>query len=310
MENTFVPQSNQMKSFYIQLALTSRYGLNVIKIDCSKLTKWNLFKASDKNLEFAALYVRDGLLQLASALGLEICQFILSLKFLGHSLGAHLAGYVAELLTQAAGDEQCKVSLIVAMDAAGWMFSPIDDKRHCLKPHFALKVIVFHSSIEKIPSKIPPKIKMGTDFMLGHEDYFLNGGRLFRKAFDMYISMVMSHMRATNIVLHLIEGAILHGFHHHDPVHKLNLHEELNKKSLIAEPTTRRSAVRLRVPLYVKVEVAQNDNFGLPMKTVSEVPSYKKNTIQHTNKKNQPETWYQIEKFCSKQGDPDCSEEE
>lgn len=59
----------------------------------------------------------------------------------------------------------------------------------------------------------------------------------------------------------------------------------------------------------MKVEVDQEENFGLPLNTVSKVPVYKKKTIYHTNKKNEVETWHRIKKFGSEKEDPDCQEE-
>lgn len=262
--------------------------INVIKIDWSKLTEWNYKVASTKNTEFAAKYISAALIQLGLRIGLnshdEMCQFIIGLKFFGHSLGGHLAGWIAELLT--VEYENCKVSLVVAMDPAGYLFSPTKTVRHCLTPAVASKVVVLHTSLGK--ALIPKGMQLGNDFMLGHEDYYFNGGIIFQD------KRRFSHQRVINIVLEAIQsGVIINGYQsdpagdkerhlpegHNQPDITLNLREELLKQ-------TAEAAVPHHEPFYVKVSIKKDATFGHLYEGGYTVPPHKKKIHESANAKH------------------------
>lgn len=262
--------------------------INVIKIDWSKLTEWNYKVASTKNMEFAAKYISTALIQLGLKMGLsthdQMCQFIFGLKFFGHSLGGHLAGWVAELLTKEY--ENCKASLVVAMDPAGYLFSPTKTERHCLTPAVAVKVIVLHTSLGK--AVIPKGMQLGNDFMLGHEDYYFNGGILFPD------SRRFSHQRIINIVLEALQkGLIINGYQsdpskgkerhltedNDQPDITLNLRDELLKQ-------TSDATVPYHEPFYVKVSVQKDASFGHLIAGGYTVPPHKKMTHGTANTKH------------------------
>lgn len=270
----------------------------MIRIDWSQLARWNYDRARSKNLEFSARYVSNGLIELGKRLKQKMGTFIMSLKFFGHSMGGQLAGRVAEIITEMYPN--CKVSLIVAMDPAGYMFIPTETERHCLKPEVALKVIVLHTSLV-IVNTPKPNLQLGNHFMLGHEDYFLNGGIVFPG--DGNIERRHSHSRPLTIVLDSIaRDTTIYGFRSKnisgqkrvefvtagEPAIELKLKDELMKKTTVMP---KEAAEPHDEPFYVKVSIDRNDeSFGVPVPKeqmhLVPLPTYKKTRYVRPHKKH------------------------
>lgn len=162
---------------------------------------------------YAAEAIGTALIKLAEQVGIredEMIEFILNLKFFGHSLGAHLAGTIADFFK--GKNEKYEPSLIVGMDPAGFLYNPGGIKRRCLTYRDARRVIIFHASLDG-------PFALGIDYMLGHEDYFLNGGSLIswlKLWSSPYAKKVISHLRVMNVVYHLLKdgGRSLTGYHY------------------------------------------------------------------------------------------------
>lgn len=185
----------------------------MILVDWSRVVEWAYLIASDEGLEFAGRYVSTGLILLGRVLGFGdgdedghgengICGFILRLKLLGHSLGGQLAGYVAVLITRTYSG--CKVSLILAMDLAGYLFDPPTTTRPFLTFHAGFEVIVLHASVETFPFP-EPGTQLGSDFLSGHLDLYLKGAKIFPNAGE---GRRHSHSRVLNIALNAFEDGI------------------------------------------------------------------------------------------------------
>lgn len=178
---------------------------NVITVNWTELAHWDYFKACMGNVVFVANAIHTAIKRLSELFninpGPEFCDFVFNFRFYGHSLGSHISAVVGRLFLND-GKATCTISLIVGMDPAGPRFDPLKNKRHCLTHADAKKVVVFHAAIEGF-------LAPGITIMLGHEDYYLNGGVMMR----VKMGVVFSHKRVLNAVRRLIRGEKATGYH-------------------------------------------------------------------------------------------------
>lgn len=176
----------------------------MITVDWTELSHWDYFNACMGNVVYVANAIHTAIKKLSELFninpGPEFCDFAFSFRFFGHSLGSHISAKVGKLFLD--DKPSCTISLIVAMDPAGPRFDPLKNKRYCLTHTDAKKVIVFHAAIE---GSLAP----GITIMLGHEDYYLNGGVLMR----VKMGVVYSHKRVLNVVRRLIRGEKATGYY-------------------------------------------------------------------------------------------------
>lgn len=162
-------------------------------------------------MDYASKAVGFAMLGLARALGVQehkMGDFIFKLRIFGHSLGGHLAGMIGQFFKRYEVEKNYMISLILAMDPAGYMFHPEKGSYHCVTWRDANRVIVLHASIQG-------PMALGNSLMLGHEDIYLNCGVIFHELHFMshpYARKVISHLRVLNAVLRLAKGFVLTGF--------------------------------------------------------------------------------------------------
>lgn len=103
-------------------------------------------------------------------------------------MGAHIAGLVGKLLKES--EDSLMVGTIVGIDPASLLFSPLEKDPHCLTHKDAWEVIIFHATVRKF---------LGIGFILGHKDYFFDGGESVVAG-----NSGLSHMRAVELFRELL----------------------------------------------------------------------------------------------------------
>lgn len=191
----------------------------MLTVDWSELALFDYSRASAQNSKFVAeaIYFAirklfEKLRQHRDGLGHEnaYVNFMNNFIFFGHSMGAHIAGYVGKLYHQ---KTFLRVLLIIGMDPAGPLFSPLNQHsiRHCLTFEDAHTVKIIHTASRKILQSTLSKIKklerfrysIGNQYILGDEDYFFNGGLYLRSG--RLKGLFFSHRRSINIALQMIK---------------------------------------------------------------------------------------------------------
>lgn len=181
----------------------------------------------------------------------------------GHSLGAHIAGLVGNLLPNFNGN--FKVGTIVGIDPANLRFSPLKKDRHCLTYSDAQDVIIFHATVCKM---------LGTGFLLGCKDYFFDGGESVVPG-----NPGLSHMRAVELFRELIWKEAI-GWMCPRPdktCSKLELHKiDIDLSGMMTEKKLYRNNLRLAPwPIYVETRI-KYPYFGdvQPNQAPNNIPSY------------------------------------
>lgn len=166
--------------------------MNVIVVDWSYYAKWSYLKAKNGNLLYGAHVVTaliQDLMRLYEIPVSAVRDFLLGILIIGHSLGAHMSGWIGRLIQEIT---HRKIGTIVGLDPAGPLMSPLyaeEDGLHFLSYVDATKVMVLHTS----------SLFFGTAYAAAHEDYFINGGRLV-----VLSSPILSHMRVVNFIRAII----------------------------------------------------------------------------------------------------------
>lgn len=167
-----------------------KLDMTVIIVDWSVLSVWDYWKASKGNSNYVANAIHATILELAQLFGMSENEkeiFLRQMLLMGHSFGAHIAGLVGKLLKESTGGMMA--GTIVGLDAAGPKYSPLKTERHCLTHQDAMKVLMLHTCT----------IFFGIQFLVGHEDYFVNGGAHVLPKF-----LALSHVRSVNLFRELI----------------------------------------------------------------------------------------------------------
>lgn len=178
------------------LDMRSNFRMNVIVVDWTPLSSWDYFVSSKGNLLYVACAIEATIFQIADLMDLnekEEMEYLIRMILLGHSLGAHLAGIVGDLLKipPIKNNEPAikRLGTIIGLDPAGPWFPPYGTSRHCLSLHDARRVLILHTAA----------LLLGNAHRLGHEDYFARGGAQVVK-----LSPGLSHMRVANLIRELI----------------------------------------------------------------------------------------------------------
>lgn len=187
--------------FFIQTDLRTHGQMNVFVVDWSYFARWDYLHARRENLLYVAHAIKAVIMNLIRIYEIEekdVPRFLCGILMIGHSLGAHMAGWVGELIRlelKAAlklWRDKTLIGIIVGLDPAGPFLGPGYDPSkgyHFLTHNNARKVIVLHSS----------SVFLGTAYTTAHQDFFLNGGGLVIK-----VAPILSHMRVLNIIRALI----------------------------------------------------------------------------------------------------------
>ncbi|XP_045160658.2 inactive pancreatic lipase-related protein 1-like [Mercenaria mercenaria] len=143
----------------LSVAFIKQGDFNVIGVDWSKGAK-KFYPKAVANTRLVGAVVA----QLLTTLKDKFQMKLENLHVLGHSLGAHVAGYVG---TRIPG-----ISRITGLDPAGPLFTKTDPVVH-LDPNDALFVDVIHSDGAPLEDA-----GFGTLAQLGHMDFYPNGGQI------------------------------------------------------------------------------------------------------------------------------------
>lgn len=165
-------------------------GMNAIVVEWNDLSKWEYSVASSEISFYVAKAIRATMIRLTGLMNMsseEKRKFYESMIMMGHSMGCHIIGLVGELLKTNNGHKV--VGTIVAIEAAGPSYSPLKKKPHCLTHNDAMRVLTLHTGDNY----------WGNSFLLGHENYFANGGRSVLPAAEC-----ASHFRGVNLIRSLI----------------------------------------------------------------------------------------------------------
>lgn len=167
--------------------------MNVFVVKWPKLASKGYWVASKGNSLFIAQAIRYVISYLASLMEIkeesqDMLKYLREMLFIGHGMGGHIGGHVGALLKGDANGVKV-LGTIVVIDAIKFLYSPLDNGRHCVTHEDALKVLVLHTGA----------IFLGTDYRLGHQDWFPNGGRII-----VPFAGCLSHYRGANLVNDLI----------------------------------------------------------------------------------------------------------
>lgn len=200
---------------------------------------------------------------------INLSEFLLKFWFFGHSLGGHIMGRVGYIFKNVHKSGQ--IPLIVGIDPAGPMFKPYDTERHCLTFKDGEKVLIVHATTF-----------FGTNFLLGHLDFFVNGG------VGVPDSQELRHKRALNFILELVKSEsdnhIGIGYVCPNPKQHISTLTKV-KFSIKANPFPTRSHPSCN-PVYIHAE-SKSPFFG---KSPKEIRSYKRDIYK--DKMNQE--WIKI----------------
>nr|XP_022917801.1 endothelial lipase-like [Onthophagus taurus] len=162
-----------------------RGGATIIAIDWSRHAG-GLYSTAISRLEAVANHVADKLMEFSSVTGIPLTRFHL----IGHSLGAHLFGFVGQRILAVRGE---LVGRITGLDPAGPAFENRDPSRR-LSPDDAWFVDNIHTDN-----------LAGIARSIGHIDYYPNGGSRQNGC----IIIGCSHNRAP---LFFFESVVSNGF--------------------------------------------------------------------------------------------------
>lgn len=174
---------------------------NIIKVSWSDANR-GLYHTAAHNSRIVARQLSLLLYYLNQMFAIDLSKF----HIVGHSLGAHIAGFVG-------ADNGGKVARITGLDPAGPIFVELD-ATHRLDPADARFVDVLHTNGGPIT-----KGALGLSEPLGHVDYYANGGAqqpgcyfssVTKSILDPVERVACSHRRSYRYFIELIRMAIQH----------------------------------------------------------------------------------------------------
>lgn len=158
---------------------------NTINVKWDKLAHCSYFAASGGNVIYVAHAIKQLIEVITSELKADPEEFRRNAMLFAHGLGVHVIGKAGVLLQEGG---KPKPGIIIGLDPIGWLTTPTSS-RYCLSPDAARKVYVFHTGT----------IFAGNSFMLGHMDFFVNGGNIMVKG-----GGCLTHYRVASVMRAMI----------------------------------------------------------------------------------------------------------
>ncbi|CAH1987717.1 unnamed protein product [Acanthoscelides obtectus] len=159
-------------SFHIRERILDRHDVNVFVVDWHIVAGKSYLNAQG-NVRKVGQYIAKFITKLQDMYGLRLNK----VKFVGHSLGAHIAGNAGAALNG-------EVDRITGLDPAGPLFS-VKDTDNRLDPSDAKYVQVIHTNDGFL----------GFNGQLGHADYYPNGGKS-QPGCGLDLAGICSHSRS------------------------------------------------------------------------------------------------------------------
>ncbi|XP_003427888.3 pancreatic triacylglycerol lipase [Nasonia vitripennis] len=199
--------SNGKKPWVTEMTHSILYHMdvNVIAVDWSNSSSsWNYVNTA-RHTQRASRKIFEFLQTIKSHKGAVVKGHKWNiLYFIGHSLGSHISGQTAHLLKQ---DSFWKVERITGLDPAQPCFINVDSSLKIDKAH-ADFVDIIHTQ----GGKRDNNEAFGLNAVLGHVDFYVNGGLLQPACSDTYITlnaMICSHKIATEYFIETIDNEMM-----------------------------------------------------------------------------------------------------